>query len=353
MNANGTITGGFIISNSSLQTQRGDDYALYAPYGGLVAAGSLNANANVNAGGTIQGGALKSNGGGDYAFYVPNGGGVVAGNFTVSGSVITNYVTCYGIVNCPNTADNAFNTGGGITCQGPLISARGGGTTAIYAPYGNLYVGGTGVYGGRVNCGDLYSRGNVFVSDDGNFYLGVGDHYKYVNFAPYVYWTWDWWNGDMCFSQGQNRIMFQIRNGDGQCTSYQGPMAGYGNYINISDRRFKQEDTIITAPQGLNEILQLNPVTFKRIERNYGGKHPQPEIRPELGFIAQEVAEVLPEAVHPVGAELPDGSGGITDYNPTLGVSTGSLTPVLVNAIKELNARIIQLEEMIRVQSKN
>jgi hypothetical protein len=65
----------------------------------------------------------------------------------------------------------------------------------------------------------------------------------------------------------------------------------------------------------------------------------------EIGFVAQELREVLPEAVRVVGIELPDGSGGIDDDEPSLGVSAETIVAVLCAAVKELSARMKHLEE--------
>lgn len=88
---------------------------------------------------------------------------------------------------------------------------------------------------------------------------------------------------------------------------------------NPSDKRLKENITPITY--GLNEILQLNPVSFDWKNDNNKNK--------QFGFIAQEVQEVMPEAVI-------DG-----EY---LGLEKDAINTALVNAIKELEARLKTLE---------
>lgn len=95
--------------------------------------------------------------------------------------------------------------------------------------------------------------------------------------------------------------------------------SGNGAYINHSDKRLKKN--IKTATPGLNEILKLKPKTFERKGDAFMGI--------EIGFVAQDVEKVLPDAVYTHG-----------DKEKTKGIATDNIIPVLVNAIKELNAKV-------------
>jgi hypothetical protein len=88
---------------------------------------------------------------------------------------------------------------------------------------------------------------------------------------------------------------------------------------NPSDKRLKEN--IISITYGLNEILKLNPVSFDWKNDNNKNK--------QFGFIAQEVQEVMPEAV--IEGEY-------------LGLEKDAIYTALVNAIKELEARLKTLE---------
>jgi hypothetical protein len=88
---------------------------------------------------------------------------------------------------------------------------------------------------------------------------------------------------------------------------------------NPSDKRLKENITPITY--GLNEILQLNPVSFDWKNDNNKNK--------QFGFIAQEVQEVMPEAV--IEGEY-------------LGLEKDAIYTALVNAIKELKSEIDELK---------
>ena len=78
---------------------------------------------------------------------------------------------------------------------------------------------------------------------------------------------------------------------------------------------------IQTIPNALDKVLQLRGVEFDRIDMN--GEH-------QIGVIAQEVEKIIPEVV--VGE---DG---------TKGVAYGNIVAVLIEAIKELTQRVIELE---------
>lgn len=93
-----------------------------------------------------------------------------------------------------------------------------------------------------------------------------------------------------------------------------------GVWTNASDRRLKTNIKPLTY--GLPEVLKLNPVSYTFKADNSR----------QIGFIAQEVREVMPELV------TGDESGG------KLGLSYGQLNAALVNAVKELTARVKKLE---------
>lgn len=100
--------------------------------------------------------------------------------------------------------------------------------------------------------------------------------------------------------------------------------AGTSSWVSNSDRRLKENINPITY--GLNTVMAMNPSTYKYISTN----------KKSLGFIAQEMEEVVPEVV----SENPDGY---------LGISYTELIPVLVKAIQEQQAVIESLENRIKI----
>ena len=95
-----------------------------------------------------------------------------------------------------------------------------------------------------------------------------------------------------------------------------------GDVTVSSDARLKQN--IVPLAGSLDKVQQLRGVSYEWMDPNrQGGRH--------IGFIAQEVQEVIPEVVKQNG-----------DY---LSMSYANLTAVLVEAVKEQQTEIDQLEE--------
>ena len=102
------------------------------------------------------------------------------------------------------------------------------------------------------------------------------------------------------------------------------------NIYNASDLRLKKN--IETISCGLNKITALNPVKFNWID----GFEPTEDSKNMLGFIAQEVSDIIPEAVESfTGNSLTVGE--IVIESP-LRVNEKFIIPVLVKAIQELKA---------------
>ena len=106
----------------------------------------------------------------------------------------------------------------------------------------------------------------------------------------------------------------------------------FGNNLNItsdgtlttatSDEKYKYN--ILPINYGLNTILQLKPVNFQWIEGEEN----------DLGFIAQDVADIIPEAVN-------------TNWNSDMLMRYESIIPILTKAIQEQQALIKALEQRI------
>jgi len=94
-----------------------------------------------------------------------------------------------------------------------------------------------------------------------------------------------------------------------------------------SDIRIKEVTGTVTY--GLNEVLALDPISYHRKD--------DPSI-PKIGFSAQQVRPIIPEAVYDTNVEMEG------EEDTMLAMEYVQLIPVLVNAIKELTARIEVLE---------
>ena len=154
-------------------------------------------------------------------------------------------------------------------------------------------------------------------------------------------WLWIFTRGTgqlQWYFAGAGAILVMALNGTYGWFTYNnvGPMGGIGAYIVMSDDRTKTDVTPATI--GLAEVLALEPINFTRIPMAKPGG-PIVVQRPEIGFSAQQVRMVIPQAVGELGLELPDGTGGFDDEAPTLGMQIDPIVAALVNSVKELSAQ--------------
>lgn len=98
-------------------------------------------------------------------------------------------------------------------------------------------------------------------------------------------------------------------------------MAYGGNaWTAVSDSRSKKN--VVPLNLGLEQINSLNPIKYDYISDGGSGSS-------RVGFIAQEVLQVLPHAV-----DVP------VDSEQMMGLATSDMIPVLVKAIQELSAKL-------------
>lgn len=100
---------------------------------------------------------------------------------------------------------------------------------------------------------------------------------------------------------------------------------------NPSDDRLKKD--VLPYATGLSAILALDPITFK-----FNGSGGSQDGMPGMGFSAQAVQSVMPEMVSSRRATIDDAE---TDL---LMLDTTALPLALVNAVKELDARLRAVE---------
>jgi hypothetical protein len=118
---------------------------------------------------------------------------------------------------------------------------------------------------------------------------------------------------------------FHMRNGS--CDVYLPRTAG--TWVGNSDKTIKENIKLID--NSLEKLMQLNGYTYNLIDDKDNNL---------VGVIAQEVQEVLPQAVH-------------YSYNKKYdreiyGVEYDALIPLLINSIKEQQAQIEELKELIK-----
>jgi len=110
-----------------------------------------------------------------------------------------------------------------------------------------------------------------------------------------------------------------------------------GSWQANSDRRIKRD--IAPVRNALETLAKVRLVSFRYTD-DYRAEHPTIENRPYLNVVAQEFAEVFPEAVRQSGDRLPDGA-------PILSVDTYPLTIYSAAAVQELNQKLEQKETEI------
>ncbi|MGA2785880.1 MAG: tail fiber domain-containing protein, partial [Candidatus Bathyarchaeia archaeon] len=151
---------------------------------------------------------------------------------------------------------------------------------------------------------------------------GAGDIYTYFDIVK---------SGFLIISDGAaGDYIAVLRNGttDAQPALYlpHGPGVSNGGWFTASDIRFKQN--IQPLQNSLQKILALQGISFAWKDK------PQ---RSELGLIAQDVKQIVPEAV------MAFKENGVEDYHA---VNYASLVPLLVEAIKELKAEVDELKKL-------
>lgn len=104
---------------------------------------------------------------------------------------------------------------------------------------------------------------------------------------------------------------------------------GSTSWATVSDRRQKRD--IVSLEDSLETINALNPIRF-----NYNEEKEDAPTR--VGFVAQEIREVIPEAV--TGEETE------TEF---LAVSTTEIIPFLVKSVQELSSKVDELNAKIKL----
>jgi hypothetical protein len=119
-----------------------------------------------------------------------------------------------------------------------------------------------------------------------------------------------------------------------------------GNYYTISDARLKSEITPLSG--SLQKVLSMKAYTYGVNQQDYPKFFPVN--RMSIGFLAQELEQVLPEAVTEKYVSTPNAQRENTESVETIrvkAVSYDSVIPVLVEAIKEQQQIIDQLRARI------
>jgi hypothetical protein len=114
-----------------------------------------------------------------------------------------------------------------------------------------------------------------------------------------------------------------------------GSVAGTSAYNNLSDARLKKNVHPISGALSLVQHIQGVQFNWREVwERSVGQGLKLPTSDPQLGFIAQDLQKILPQAVSTAAGK-----------DAIMSVAESKIVPVLVEAVKELNEENSSLRE--------
>ena len=134
-----------------------------------------------------------------------------------------------------------------------------------------------------------------------------------------VGWVTYWSAGNSCFAIGGSATTA------GYKLQVNGAIYATGNITAYSDRRKKEN--IVTIDNALDKVCQMRGVYYNKIDDETKTR--------QVGVIAQEMQEALPEAVM------------YSKDNDEYGVSYGNIVGILIEAIKDLKAETVSLKAEI------
>lgn len=286
---NGTLTGGPITTSGTLGINLGNanTWSAMQTFSAGITVGSISTPPlGVWALGSATG---VGGSGGTYGVNGQTSSGVAGGYFT--GGTYGAYGSgTYGTYGLGVTAGAYGTSGNGYGVEGYSTASDG-----VYGSSNGS--GGYGVYGvGPLSGGGVYGDGGYGV-------YGVGQ-------------------GTGVYGSGGNVGV----EGSGGVDDFYAPDAGHA-YITGSSIRWKSNIQPISG--ALSTLMQLNGVSYTLNAAHGGGS--------DIGFIAEDVAKVLPQVV------IPDPSAPGYD----LGLDYSKLTPIIVDAMKQ------QQQEIIILQNQN
>jgi hypothetical protein len=209
--------------------------------------------------------------------------------------------------------------------NGNFLNLGGGTVTGNLNVNGSMHVGSAGF-----SCaGGVDGVGGGYFSSDG--YLAVYQaadstrYMQYINGFSLQLQTPAVSGFDYCYNiQRYGSTWTQWRGSDMTFFNAEAAVGGNGAYFQVSDAAAKDE--IEPETRGLDVVLQLQPKSFRRVSDSTARMFGR-----EIGFIAQDVRDALPEAV----AEVDWPGRGLT-----LVLTTDSILALVVNAIREMHALI-------------
>jgi hypothetical protein len=286
--------------------------------------------------------------------------GIVKGNGTgvftaATGSDITTAIGAFAVQNASYAATAGSATSASTATTANSATTAGSVTNGVYT-VGDQTIGGTKTFSSTIvgsvngNAGTVtngvYTTGNQTIGGNKTFSgvtvigsPGSTGAAPSINSTAYNFasTTSIYFNGTQVFItiSGNNQFKFDA-SGDFTIAG-QGYKPGGGSWAATSDARLKTDVQDLTG--ALDKIASLRPVS-------YGWKYGTGD-EPTVGFIAQEVQSVLPNAVvesNPTEQQKPF----IPDGEKALNIGwQNDMTAYLVGAIKELKAEVDALKAQL------
>ncbi len=218
-----------------------------------------------------------------------------------------------------NSLDHAVAIGADSVAVGSniIVLGRRSGADTVFAP------GLLNVNGGISSLSRIQADGGIALSDSDIRLRGADDSSHRILYNSII-------NGIEFQAFDEFRWTNIRTNAIVMKLSSTGDLAIKGNYNRFSDARYKTNVQIIANP--LDSIRRLRGVTFNWIPEFNNSAN-------QIGFIAQEVEQVLPELVH-------------TDKEGFKSVAYSDAVPVLVEAVKEQQTQIETQNQKIEQQQK-
>lgn len=187
---------------------------------------------------------------------------------------------------------------------GAILEIPQGFSASVFSDGTNIHA--TNSIGSFLSTGGTITGNVSILNGSSQMQLAIGNSGAYIYGNPTTYGIYS----------AQGTLAFNVANGD---------LTVSGNLTAYSDIRVKDE--IETIKNALRKVTEMRGVSYRRIDN--GDKN--------IGVIAQEVREVVPEVVKEVGDET----------DPTLTVSYGNFAGLFIEAIKEIDARLTALERKV------
>jgi hypothetical protein len=228
-----------------------------------------------------------------------------------------------------NTSDRTYN--GNLYMTGSIRSTSSDMRAPVFYDQDNTgyYINAAGTsYINALNIGPTANGASYLNINGYNAYGGTGYHgflTIYNTYAsatnPQQFWRLNAAGGFEIVNSPYNAVLFTFTQG--------GDFTAAGNVTAYSDRKLK--DNFESISDAIQKVMQLNGVTFTRIDKEDTATR-------YAGLIAQDVEVVLPEAVQ---------KNDTMSYGEILSVDYNGTIALLVEAIKEQQSHITKLEEKL------